>query len=153
MTDVGALTRALETSGRFHRDSRLGRIYHRGAASYRELRPTDSFHVVIDASRVSVHVDRISPLKRRPDGSVRLSLTRILAHNLAGVHGEVTRRLRRPGGSPRPHGRPRGRPRRLPGGAVSEHGERGRRGLPLARHPQGPAASPGEPCTAQQEAP
>ncbi len=101
LTDVGALTRALEASGRFHRDSRLGRIYHRGAASYRELRPTDSFHVVIDASRVSVHVDRISPLKRRPDGSVRLSLTRILAHNLAGVHGEVTRRLRRPAGSPR----------------------------------------------------
>ncbi len=92
--DIEELTRALDASGLFHRDSRLGRIYHGGAASYRELRPTDSVHVIVDANRVSVHVDRISPLKRRRDGSVRLSLTRILAHNVAGAHGEITRRLR-----------------------------------------------------------
>ncbi len=97
LADVENLTRALDASGRFHRDSRLGRIYHRGAASYRELRPTDSVHVIVDASRVSVHVDRISPLKRRRDGSVRLSLTRILAHNLAGVHGDITRLRHRAG--------------------------------------------------------
>lgn len=101
VADVESLTRALDASGRFHRDSRLGRIYHRGAASYRELRPIDSVHVIVDANRVSVHVDRISPLKRRPDGSVRLSLTRILAHNVAGAHGHITRRLRRRGDSHR----------------------------------------------------
>ncbi len=99
--EVEALARALDASGCFHRDSRLGRIYHRGAVSYRELRPTDSLHVVIGARRVSVHVDRVSPLKRRPNGSVRLSVTRVLAHNVAGAHGELTRRLRRPPGSPR----------------------------------------------------
>ena len=93
--DVEALVRAFDASGRYHRDSRLGRIYHRGAASYREVRSTDSFHVVIDGDRVSVHVDRISPLRRRPDGSVRLSLTRVFAHNLAGAHEQLTRRLRR----------------------------------------------------------
>lgn len=96
-----ALTRALDASGRFHRDSRLGRVYHRGAVSYRELRPTDSLHVVIDAGRVWLHIDRISPLKHRPDGSVRLSVTRILAHNLAGAHGDLARRLRRRPGSQR----------------------------------------------------
>ncbi len=95
MADVESLTRALDASGRFHRDSRLGRIYHGGAASYRELRATDSVHVIVDGNRVSVHIDRISPLKRRRDGSVRLSLTRILAHNVAGAHGDITRRLRR----------------------------------------------------------
>ncbi len=99
--DVEGLTRALDASGRFHRDSRLGRIYHPGAASYRELRPTGSVHIVIDAGQVSVHIDRISPLKRRPDGSVRLSLTRVLAHNVTGVHGALTRRLRRRAGSQR----------------------------------------------------
>ncbi len=93
--DVEALVRALDASDRYRRDSRLGRIYHRGAASYREVRSTDSFHVVIDGSRVSVHVDRVSPLRRRPDGSVRLSPTRICAHNLAGARDQLTRRLRR----------------------------------------------------------
>ncbi len=101
MGDVEELTRALDASARFHRDSRLGRIYHRGAASYRELRPTHSVHVIVDAGRVWVHVDRISPLKRRPDGSVRLSLTRIVAHNVAGIHGEIASRLRRRTGSQR----------------------------------------------------
>jgi hypothetical protein len=104
--DVEDLTRALDASGRFHRDSRLGRIYHRGAASYRELRATDSVHVIVDANRVLVHVDRISPLKRRRDGSVRLSFTRILAHNVAGAHGDITRRLRRRADSHRRAGDP-----------------------------------------------
>ena len=99
--DVEVLIRALDGSGRYRRDSRLGRIYHRGATSYRELRPTDSFHVVIDGGRVSVHVDRISPIKSRPDGSARLSITRIFAHNLAGAHGELARRMRRRVGADR----------------------------------------------------
>jgi hypothetical protein len=93
--DVEALLKALDASDRYRRDSRLGRIYHRGAASYREVRSTDSFHIVIDGSRVSVHVDRISPLRRRSDGSARLSPTRIFAHNLAGARDHLTRRLRR----------------------------------------------------------
>lgn len=98
--DVEALTRTLDAGKRYRRASRLGRIYHR-VASYREVRSTDSFHVVIDGSRVSVHVDRISTLRRRPDGSVRLSPLRICAHNLAGACDQLTSRLRRHFGADR----------------------------------------------------
>ena len=89
------LTRALDASDHFHRDSSLGRICHPGTTSYRELRPTQSLHILIDGTRVWMHVDRISPLKCRPDGSVRYSLTRIVAHNLTGVHAGFTRALLR----------------------------------------------------------
>ncbi len=96
------LTRALDASDRFRPDSGIGRIYHRGTASYRELCATDSLHIVIDGTQVSVHVDRVSPLKFRADGSVRYSLTRIVAHNLVGMHDQVVRRPRRRPGRHRP---------------------------------------------------
>lgn len=102
--DVEDPTRARDASRRYRRNCRLGRICHRGAVSYREVRSTDNFHVVTDVSRVSVHVDRISPLRRRPEGSVRVSPLRICALNLAGARDRLTRRLRCHFGAERPAG-------------------------------------------------
>ena len=92
-TDPLALFRALERSDRFRRDTRLGGIFHTGKISFRELTPTDSLHIVIDGSRVSAHVDEISPLDFCEDGTVRYSLGRVLAHNLSVARGDVLRRL------------------------------------------------------------
>ena len=73
----------LEASGRFHRDSAIGRLFHPGTASYREITTTDSVHLAVRPdNRVSVHVDRYSPLTVR-SGRCRYSLVRALAHNVA----------------------------------------------------------------------
>jgi hypothetical protein len=98
VSDPQALVRALDSSARFRRDTGYGAIYHRGKVSYRELSPTNSIHVVIDGNRLSAHVDRISPLKRRADGSSRYSMARVVAHNVSGIREDVTRRIsgRRP---------------------------------------------------------
>lgn len=98
---TASLRRALEESGRFRRDTGLGAIYHRGKASFRELTALDSLHVVIDqdetsgqgSGRVSGHVDRISPLKFRRDGTAGYSPARVLAHNLSGIHHHLGRLL------------------------------------------------------------
>jgi hypothetical protein len=73
----------LESSGRFHRDSAIGRLFHPGTVSYREITTTDSVHLAVRPdNRVSVHVDRYSPLVVR-SGRCRYSLVRALAHNMA----------------------------------------------------------------------
>ena len=99
--DPQALARALDADDRFRRDTGLGDIYHRGQVSFRERSATDSLHIVIQESRVSAHVDRISPLKVRPDGSARYSVSRVVAHNVSGVHRDLVRRL--PGQKGREH--------------------------------------------------
>jgi hypothetical protein len=88
------LERALEADERFRRDTALGRIYHPGRISFREISPTDSLHVVIRGDKVSAHVDEVSPLVVRPDGSFRYAWGRVVAHNLLVLVGSVTRRLR-----------------------------------------------------------
>lgn len=93
-TERPVLIGALDASDRFRRDTGLGNMFHRGKISYRELSPEDSLHIIIDGSRVSAHVDEISPLQRRPDGSVRYSALRVLAHNVSGACADVARRLR-----------------------------------------------------------
>ena len=98
---LAALCRALEESDRFWRDRGLGNIYHRGKVSFRELSPRDSTHIVVDGNRVSAHVDLVSPLKRRRDGSVRYSVPRVVAHNLVGMGSDLTRRVRRRHGGQR----------------------------------------------------
>ncbi|MBW3555792.1 MAG: hypothetical protein KY454_02525 [Actinobacteria bacterium] len=92
--DPGTLLRALENSDRFRRDTGLGAIYHPGKLSFREVRPTDSMHVIIDGDRISAHIDDISPFKCRPDGTARYSLSRIVAHNLAGMSADLLRLVR-----------------------------------------------------------
>lgn len=88
------LFRRLETSGRFHRDSGLGRIFHTGQVSLRERRQTDSLHIVVDGDRIAAHVDRVSPLGSTSGRPLRYSLRRAAAHNLAGMAQDLVQLLR-----------------------------------------------------------
>lgn len=93
--DPVGLLHELEASGRFVRDSGLGRILHpgKGKISYRQAVPENSLHIVINGNRVSAHIDRFSPLAFDANGrayyslrrAVRYSLRRILTHNLASI--------------------------------------------------------------------
>jgi hypothetical protein len=91
--DPEALVRELEESGRFRRDSRMGRIFHRGRISLREVAPTHSLHITLGhGNQVSAHVDRYSPLaSSQPEEGCRYSLPRIVAHNVAGMAGDLRR--------------------------------------------------------------
>ena len=88
------LLKALEADSRFRRDSLLGGIFHLGKLSYREISPTDSLHIVIDGDQVSAHVDEVSPLRLRADGSIRYAWGRVVTHNLLAVAGGTARRIR-----------------------------------------------------------
>ncbi len=89
------LIRALEANTSFRRDSFWGGILHPGKVSYREVSTTDSLHILIDgAGDVSAHVDDVSPLRRRPDGSCRYAWGRVVAHNVLVVIEDAARRLR-----------------------------------------------------------
>lgn len=94
IADPVALFRHLHVSGRFHRDTRLGRIYHMGMVSLREKVATNSLHVVIDDNRVAAHVDRYSPLVMRSEGASRYSVRQGAAHNLAGMAQDLVWLLR-----------------------------------------------------------
>lgn len=88
----------LDRTGPFHRDSAIGRIFHPGTASFREITPSDSLHIAVTPdNRVSVHVDRLSPLAIRPDGC-RYSVVRAVAHNVVHVVDVVVRVCRGGGG-------------------------------------------------------
>ncbi|HET7489250.1 MAG TPA: hypothetical protein VFJ85_15065 [Acidimicrobiales bacterium] len=89
-----AVLRRLERSRRFHRDPRLGRVYHPGAVSLRENVATDSLHVVVDGDRIAAHVDRVSPLNLGASGGARYALGRVALHNVAGAAGDIARALR-----------------------------------------------------------
>ncbi len=92
--DPVALFRHLDASGRFHRDTGIGRLFHPGQVSLRENVPNDSLHVVIEGNRVSAHVDRVSPLGVRPAGPSRYSVRRAAAHNVVGMAQDVVALLR-----------------------------------------------------------
>ncbi|MDX6691023.1 MAG: hypothetical protein QOG15_2480 [Solirubrobacteraceae bacterium] len=94
ISDPVALLRHLDVSGRFHRDSRVGRVYHRGMVSLRENVASDSLHIVVDDNRVVAHVDGISPLAARSQSPSRYSVSRVAAHNLAGVAQDLLSLLR-----------------------------------------------------------
>ncbi len=88
------LITALEADPRFRRDSLLGGIFHLGRISFREVSPVDSLHVVIRGERVSAHVDDVSPLVIRADGTTRYAWGRVVSHNLAVLVADVSRRIR-----------------------------------------------------------
>ena len=96
--DPEALVRELEATGRFRRDGPMGRLFHPGKISLREVSATHSLHITLgEGNRVSAHVDRYSPLApSQPEDGCRYSLPRIAAHNLAGIAGDL-RRLAKPG--------------------------------------------------------
>ncbi|MGH9164133.1 MAG: hypothetical protein ACRDZW_01295 [Acidimicrobiales bacterium] len=91
--DGPTLEQALDANGRFRRDTRLGRIFHPGKVSFREVSSHDSLHIIIDGQRVSAHVDEISPLNCDPDGSSHYRWSRVLAHNASGMATDFVRRL------------------------------------------------------------
>jgi NRPS condensation-like uncharacterized protein len=94
IADPVALFRHLEDSGRFHRDTGFGRIFHPGSISFRESSPTDSLHITIRDNHVAAHVDRVSPLGLRPQRRSRYSLRRAAAHNAAGMAHDLLRLVR-----------------------------------------------------------
>lgn len=85
---------ALEANPSFKRDTFLGGIFHPGYISYRELSPVDSMHIVIRGDRVSAHVDDVSPLVVRADGTTRYAWGRVVAHNVAVLLADIARRAR-----------------------------------------------------------
>lgn len=94
--DPDAFVQAVEATGRFRRDTRIGAIYHPGRLSFREVSAGTSLHITVAADRVTVHVDRVSPLaSTQPDDGCRYSLGRIAAHNLSGIAGDITGLFRR----------------------------------------------------------
>jgi NRPS condensation-like uncharacterized protein len=92
--DAVALLRHLEVSGRFQRDSGIGRLFHPGRLSLRESVPSNSLHVVVEDNRVAAHVDRVSPLGVHAKGSSRYSFHRAVAHNLVGMAQDLVGLLR-----------------------------------------------------------
>ncbi len=94
ISDPVRLFRHLEASGRFHRDTGFGRIFHPGSVSFRENRPNDSLHLLVHGDRIAAHVDRVSPLGLRPARRYRYSLRRAAAHNVAGMAQDVVRLVR-----------------------------------------------------------
>jgi hypothetical protein len=94
--DLTPLVTHLDGSGRFFRDRAIGRVFHPNTRSYREVSATDSVHLVVDAGhRVSVHVDRVSPLLVRSGRDCRYSLMRAIAHNVCVAVESLARLVRR----------------------------------------------------------
>lgn len=83
--DQAAFLRTLEASGRFHRDTVAGRIFHPLAASYRETVPKNSVHIVVRRGRAYAHIDGFSPVRFTKDGEARYSFWRIAIHNVSGM--------------------------------------------------------------------
>lgn len=94
VADPAGLVRALEGSGRFRRDTRLGGMFHPGQISYRETSSTNSLHVTIVGNRVRAHVDEVSPLDCETRGRRQYAWTRVLLHNVAVLVEEFGRRIR-----------------------------------------------------------
>ena len=86
----------LVASGRFCRDTPIGGILHRGSISLREISPGDGLHVCIDPdNRVSVHVDRLSPVAGgRADGTCRYSLAAVVRHLANHLGSQLARAAR-----------------------------------------------------------
>ena len=93
-SDPVGLFRDLEADGRFRRDSRLSGILYPGKISFREVSRTNSLHIVLEGNRVSVHVDRFSPLAvGAPKVRCPYSLLAIVLHNIATVVANISRLL------------------------------------------------------------
>lgn len=83
--------RGLEATGRFRRDRGIGRIFHPGMVSLREVVPENSLHILIGGNRVCAHIDRFSPLAPVRGGSSGYSAWRTALHNLSGMARDAGR--------------------------------------------------------------
>jgi hypothetical protein len=80
----------------FFQDTAIGRVFHPRTRSFRQVCATDSAHVVVDADhRVSVHVDRVSPLLVKAGRACRYSIVRAVAHNVNAGWTALCRLVRR----------------------------------------------------------
>lgn len=86
----------LVATGRFCRDTPAGGVLHRGRVSLREISDGDSLHLCVDGhDRVSVHVDRFSPVAgAHPDGTCRYSVGAVAAHVVAHLSAQLRRLVR-----------------------------------------------------------
>lgn len=89
----GRVFHGLEATGRFRRDRGIGRVFHPGTISYRELVPENSLHVIIDGHAVTAHIDRFSPLGFSGHGPTDYSLWRAAVHNVWGALKDGVRLL------------------------------------------------------------
>lgn len=80
-----AFAAALERTGRYRRDTRLGRILHPGHVSVREVCPSASVHLAFRGNRVTAHVDRHSPLNCGSRRRSHYSVVAVAVHNVADV--------------------------------------------------------------------
>ncbi|MDQ4070745.1 MAG: hypothetical protein M3203_14935 [Actinomycetota bacterium] len=103
IADPVGFFRWLQSSGRFHRDTGFGRIYHPRSISLRENTPSNGLHIVISGDHISAHVDRVSPLDGRAGGPSRYSLRQAAAHNVVGAAQDLVRLLRGRKGDHRSH--------------------------------------------------
>lgn len=92
--DPVELLTSLVSSGRFHQDTGVGRVFHPGKVSFRENVPNNSLHILVEDNCVSAHVDLVSPLGLRPGSSLRYAAGRVAAHNLSGMAADLVRVLR-----------------------------------------------------------
>jgi hypothetical protein len=99
----GVVFAGLAKGGRFFQDTRLGAMFHPGKVSLREVCKKDSLHVSVgEDNRVSVHVDRYSPLSERMRGNrSRYSVVRVVVHNLGVLADVVVSTVRRSRGQQR----------------------------------------------------
>ncbi|MGH9127301.1 MAG: hypothetical protein ACRDZ8_21650 [Acidimicrobiales bacterium] len=95
------LRRAIEGSQRFRCDTPIGRIFHAGTSSYREMAPVNAVHITLDGNRISAHVDEVSPLTKDIRGRTHYSLARAFVHTFYALEGDLGRRLRRNNGGQR----------------------------------------------------
>jgi len=91
--DALDLAQALESTGRYRRDTRLGGILHGRKTSLREVAPEDSVHLVMHGNRLHAHVDRYSPLNCEGHRRWQYSLPAVVVHNLADVVADGFRAL------------------------------------------------------------
>lgn len=84
-SSAAGLISALEATGRYRRDTRLGGILHWGKVSLREVASEESVHLVMEGNRLHAHIDRYSPLNCEERRKRQYSLPAVIVHNVADV--------------------------------------------------------------------
>ena len=94
--DEQAFLHALLSTGRFGVDRAVGRMFHRGSISLREVSSKSGLHLSFNRDRgVDVHVDIVPPVVgTTPDGKCRYGVGRVSAHLRHDVVTIVLRRSR-----------------------------------------------------------
>jgi hypothetical protein len=86
----------LLATSRFCLDTKAGKVLHPGALAFREVSNRESLHVALSGTRVSAHLDRVSPLvgRKADKGHCRYSVSRVAAHVTGRVGARLVRKLK-----------------------------------------------------------